>query len=979
MESFDQGKLVIAVRMALAMGALITAGSAFAQDASGNTDASSKAAKSLETVVVTGSRIRSVDVATAQPVFTMTQADIKKTGLVNVGDILQNLTVIGEPTFSKAAVLTSNSEEGGQYANMRNLGTSRTLVLVNGKRWTSSLAGYTDMSTIPSALIERIDVLKDGASSIYGSDAIAGVINIILKSSYSGAETSAYVGQNEKGDGTQQAYSFTVGSTSDKTSVMFSANYTQEDAIWAKDRDITAYTYGPNHAEDGLSGTGPWGRFRSVNPITGAATGSTYTLNHTGTWNGQGVGQDSRNLADYHAGSNPATDYYNPAQQMNWTGSNEMKSIFTSASHTFNDYVTFKTNAMYSERDNDRQVAGYPLNSRSQPGFPVYLSGQSYYNPTPGKDLFFYRRTVEVPRGTNSEAKSYHWDADLEGALTLGTRNWNWDAGVNFNQYDTVLTETGNLNLLSLQQALGPSFLNSNGAVQCGTAAKPIGLNQCVPLNILGGPSASTPAMINYVMMTGLEKLQSQSREYFANVTGGLFDLPAGEVAVAAGYDYRQLSGYDRPDSMISSGYSTVPAVQPTTANYSINEFYAELNVPLLKDLPGAKQLALDISSRYSDYSSFGSTVNSKYSLTWKPIDDLLIRGTYAQGFRAPTLSDVFGGGTQTFDYYTDSCDRKFGATTDPKVAAACTAAGAGPGFRQTDINGKPVTAPSTQGSTPFIAGAGNAYLKPENSTTRTAGIVYSPSWVAGLDVSLDWYDIKITNAITALGATDVLNNCYVRNIQGFCNAFQRDPVTHQVINLYRGNVNEGLLSTAGYDFGAHYRLPEFGFGKFAIGLDANYLASYNQQATSNSQAFGSAGYYNQPRIRANLSLDWSNGNWGATWAMRYYGAFRDTCWSQYVPAQGGDPAEPAIECNQPNYAAKNWSGVGANRKGASVYDDAQIRYAFPWKGTFAFGVKNVFDKSPTITYSVDDSSTAKVDPALPIDRYFYVSYNQKF
>ena len=969
MESFDQGKLVIAVRMALAMGILITAGSAFAQDASESKDVGPKSARNLETVTVTGSRIRSVDVATAQPVFTLTQADIKKTGLVNVGDILQNLTVVGEPAFSSAAVLNSSAEQGGQYANMRNLGATRTLVLVNGKRWTTSMDGLTDMSTIPSALIDHIDVLKDGASAIYGSDAIAGVVNIVLKNRYEGAEASAYVGENEKGDGTQQAYSFTVGSTSDKTSVMFSANYTQQNAIWAKDRDITAYTYGPNHIQDGLSGTGPWGRFRGVNPDTGAAAGPAYTLNHTGNWNGQGTGQDSRNFADYHLGSNRATDYYNSSQQMNWAGSNEMKSIFAAASHTFNEYVTFKTNAMYSERDNDRQVAGYPLNSQSQPNFPTYLSGQSYYNPTPGKDLLFYRRTVEVPRGTDMDVKSYHWDADLEGALTLGTRNWNWDVGFNFNQYDAVETQTGNLNLLSLRQAVGPSFLNSNGVVQCGSAAKPIGLGQCVPFNVLGGPSASTPAMINYVMMTGLEKLQSQSREYFANVTGGLFDLPAGEVALAAGYDYRQLSGYDRPDSMISSGYSTIPAVQPTTANYSVNEFYAELNVPLLADLPGAKQLALDISSRYSDYSSFGSTVNSKYSLTWKPIDDLLIRGTYAQGFRAPTLSDVFGGGTQTFDYYTDSCDRKFGgAATNPAEAAACTAAGAGPGFRQTDINGKPVTAPSTQSSSPFIAGAGNAYLKPETSTTRTAGLVYSPAWAIGLDVSLDWYDIKITNAITGITATTVLDNCYVRNIQDFCSAFQRDPVTHQVIDLYRGNLNMGSLSTSGYDFGVHYRLPEFSFGKLNVSLDANYLASYNNQTSSTSQVFGSVGYYNLPRVRANLGLDWSKGNWGATWGMRYYGAFRDTCWSQ-----------PDVECNQPNYQARNWSGVGANRKGASIYNDAQIRYAFPWNGTFTFGVKNIFDKNSTITYSVDDSSTAKVDPTLPIDRYFYVSYNQKF
>ena len=954
-------KLTAAVRVALSVGALAVAVPAFAQDATPEN------AKKLETITVTGSRIRSVDVETAQPVFTVTQADIQKTGLVSVGDILQNLTVAGSPTFSKAAVLTSNSEQGGQYVNMRDLGENRTLVLVNGKRWATSLDGYTDLSTVPASLIERIDVLKDGASAVYGSDAIAGVVNVILRDHYQGAEASAYVGENEKGDGTKQAYSFTMGTTTEKDSLMFGASYTKEDVIWAKDREITRYTYGPNHAEDGLSATGPWGRYRMVN-ANGGPSGASYVLNHTGTWDGKGVGADSRNAANYHTPVNFPDDYYNPADQMMWSPKNELKTLFVSGSHRFNDYVTFKANAMYAERDNTRQVAGYPLNSLSQPTHPVYISGQSYYNPVPGKNLFFYRRTIEIPRVTESDVKSYHFDGTFEGAFEIGHRTWNWDVGFDYNKYDVNETNTGNLNLLNLQQALGPSFLNGNGVVQCGTAANPISLDRCVPFDILGGPSASTPEALKFVNARGQSTLQSLSRDYTANITGGLFDLPAGEVGVAAGYEHREISGYDRPDQLSSSGWSTDLAGGGTDAKYHTNEFYVEVNVPVLRDLPGAKELSLDIASRYSDYSNFGSTTNNKYSLTWKPIDDLMVRGTFAKGFRAPTLGDTFGGGSQTFDYYTDPCDAKFGSgATDAKVAAACRAAGVPANFRQTDAAGNPVASRDTQGTSPFNAGVGNSSLRPETSLGRTAGLVYSPSWVPGLDVSLDWYDIRIVQQITAVSADYVLDQCYSFSVEKFCNDFQRDPVTHAVINLNRGNLNLGSLRTSGYDFGVRYRLPEFGYGKFQVNLDSNYLKSFDERSTSESDIVGYAGQWSHPRIRANLGIDWSLKEWGATWQMRYYGAFRDECWDE-------------TECNQPNYQSPNWAyGVGANRKGASVYHDVQLRYSLPWNGTVSFGVRNLFDKTPTITYLVNTSSTAKLDPTLDIDRYFYLQYTQKF
>ncbi|MBO9827462.1 TonB-dependent receptor [Xanthomonas sp. A2111] len=953
-------KLRDAVVLALVVGAGGSTGAAFAQDAS------TSGATNLDRIEVTGSRIRSVDVETAQPVFTVSSEEIKKSGLVSVGDILQNLTVSGTQTFSKAAVLTSNAEQGGQYVNLYNLGEQRTLVLVNGKRWTSSLAGYTDLSTIPSALIDRIEVLKDGASAIYGSDAVAGVVNIILRKNFEGAEASALFGQNGRGDGQKQSYSITLGASGDHSSLVFGASYTKEDPVFAKDRDLTRTTFGPNHPLDGLSATGPWGRFNY--------NGNTYVLNHTGSWDGNGVGADSRNLANYHNGLT-TDDRFNVTQQMMLAQGNETKSVFTSGSFDLNENLTFKSTAMYSERDSTRQVGGYPLSATSQRTFPVSISGQSYYNPV-GQDITsWFRRITEVPRVSENNVKSFHFDAALEGAFNVGTHGWNWDVGMNYNKYDVTQISTGNVNLLALQKALGPSFLNAQGVVQCGTAANPIALGtnlaagQCTPFNILGGPSASTADALKYISTLGQATQQSVSKQYFANITGGLFDMPgsAGEFAFAAGVEHREVSGYDYPDQLSSAGYTTDLAAAPTTGKYKTNEAYLELMIPLLKDVPFAKELSFDVASRYSDYDRFGNTTNSKFSLTWKPVEDLLVRGTYGKGFRAPTLDDTFGGGSQSFDPFTDPCDARFGQLSTPAVAARCASEGLSTNFRQTDNAGQPVSARETQSNTAFQAGVGNAELQPEYSKTRTVGLVFSPHWVQGLDFSLDWYKISISNVITAVSATYVLNQCY-NGVTSFCN-YTRDAATGQVVSLSRGNTNLGALETEGYNFVANYRLPEFAAGQFSLRLDSNYLVAFRQQSDNGSPWNDYAGYWNYPRVRATLGVNWAKGDLSASWNLRYYGGYRDYC--QY-----------AEECNEPDYQTPNagWGGgVGANKKGAITYQDVSMTWSAPWNGAVTVGARNVWNKQPPITYSLTNNSSSSIDPMLDYDRYLFMQYTQRF
>jgi len=932
--------------------------------------AADQSTTTLDRIEITGSRIRSVDVETAQPVFTVSSEDIKRSGLVSVGDILQNLAISGTQTFSKAAVLTSNAEQGGQYVNLYNLGEQRTLVLVNGKRWTTSLSGVSDLSTIPSALIDRIEVLKDGASAIYGSDAVAGVVNIILKKNFDGAQASAYFGQNGRGDGSKEQYSFIVGNTTDRSSLTFGVNYTKEDPVWAKDRELTRYTYGPNHPEDGLSATGPWGRFNNDD--------GTWVRNHTGTWDGVGsaIG-DSGDLANYHNGVTD-DDYYNATQQMMLQQSTETKSVFASGSYNLSDSITFKATAMHSERDSERQIAGYPLSATSQANFPVAISADSVYNPT-GEDITsWYRRIVELPRITKNNVKTNHFDAAVEGMFDVNGHGWNWDVGFNYNKYDVVQKSTGNINLLALQKALGPSFINSQGVAQCGTAANPItlgtsqSLGQCTPFDILGGPSNSTADSLAYISTLGQATQGNETKQYTANVTGGLFDMPlnAGEFSFAAGYEHREVSGYDYPDQLSSAGYTTDLAAGPTDGRYQTNEFYLEFLIPVLKDMPFAKELSFDVASRYSNYDRFGNTTNSKFSLTWKPIDDLLVRGTYANGFRAPTLEDTFGGGSQTFDDYTDPCDARFGQLGNSSVASRCAAQGLAPDFRQTDAAGKPISARDTQSNTAFNAGVGNADLQPEFSRTRTLGLVYSPHFVEGLDFSLDWYKISISNVITAVDANYVLNQCYVGGVQSFCDDFTRDATTGQVVTLNRGNANLGKLETEGYNFGAHYRLPEFGIGQFAVTLDSNYLTSFRSQSEPGAPWGDYAGYWNYPRVRATLGVSWALGSLSANWDMRYYGGFRDYCWSADE------------ECSEPGYMTSNpaWGGGdGANKKGSINQQDLSVTWAAPWDGNITIGVRNLWNKQPPITYSVTNNSSSSIDPMLDYDRFFFMNYTQRF
>ncbi|NZA25850.1 TonB-dependent receptor [Luteimonas sp. SJ-92] len=926
-------------------------------------------ATTLDRIEVTGSRIRKVDVETAQPIVTISRTDIENQGFQSVGDILQNIAVTGSPALSRSSPLNAGESPGGTYVDLRNLGPERTLVLLNGKRLGINNDGLQDLATIPSSMVERIEVLKDGASSLYGSDAIAGVINVITRRNFDGAEANAYYGQYGDGDGEQQSFDFIIGSTGERSSITFGVQYDKEEPVWAKDRWWSEVSYPGQHP--------------AYNRTTVGAIGNIWDPDRG--WVVLREGGDPTNLADYRPqeGATPGDDgdTTNPSEQMMVKTGMERTSIFTSADLDLTDSIRFVADASFNRRETQVQVAGYPYQSGAI-DVQTPISEDSYFNPT-GEELDFRRRGWEVPRVTNRRLDTYRFSGVFEGSFDVGDRYFDWDAGYLFTRGDAVIRARGDFNKLAVAQAVGPSFMNDQGVVQCGTPDDPIELSACTPWAPVlseGQYSLSNPEIQNRFFLWENATSETTTHDYFANISGVIASLPAGDFGFAAGVEHRKVDGRYSPDAFAQTGNSTNLAAQETSGGYSVDEVYLEFDIPLLTDVPGAQELAINVASRYSDYDVFGDTVNSKFSLRWKPIDDLLVRGTWAQGFRAPAVSDLYGGVGQTFDYYVDPCDTVSGAAANnPGVYDRCAAAIAnygsvgpdGEGFQQLGQGG--TVSYGGQTGTPFLSGS-NPDLTPETATSRSIGLVYSPSYVEGLGLSLDWWRTKIDNVVTAFTASGILTDCYVYGIASQCDYFTRDEATGVVDSLTRVGRNAGYWDIEGFDFEVNYQVPETRFGRFAVNWQSTYYSNFEIKAddTENTVPQPQVGFADGNganfRIRSVASLDWSYDDFGATWSARYYSGLQEEC---YFP-------EDPESCNRPDYIDHEGNTFPLNRTGSNTFNDVQVRWQAPWDATISVGVNNVFDREGPVLYT-GPSSGYSYYGGFDIGRFTYMKYQQRF
>ena len=928
--------------------ALVPSFASAQEAASGTTD--------LDRISVTGSRIRGANMETQQPILTMTRETLEKQGFSNVADVLNNLTSAGSPAISRSDSLSSGENVGGYYVDIRNLGAQRTLVLMNGKRLGATTGGYQDLSQIPMSAVERIEVLKDGASSIYGSDAIAGVVNVITRKNFDGGEVNVYFGQYDQGDGENQQYSMTLGATGERGSLTLSAEYSKQDPVWAKDRWYSRDGgRGPNSvAADGspISQYGSW-----CNPLQVNCADS-----KTAVWQTLNQGGNPNNPNDYHTLT--AEEYANSNEQMSLLTGIERKSLYVNGTYDFTDTISLNTDVLYNERNTFQQIAGYPYQSSS---FGTPLTAESAFNPV-GQNVDFRRRLWEVPRTTDSQLKTLRFAPTVSGYFELAGKSFDWDVGALWNRNESIKTQRGDMSLIASEQALGASFINAQGVAQCGTAANPIALGDCRPWNpllpygVAGQGSLADPELQDFLFPTYTTRGVTKTTSFTANLSGSIVTLPAGDLGFAVGVEHRKEEGSYVPDAFAQSGMSTGLGQKPTQGEYDLNEVYLELNVPILADMAFAKELTLNVASRYSDYSNFGGTTNSKFGLTWRPIDEVLVRGTYAEGFRAPTIADLYGGLSSSFERYTDPC--AVGVSGSVAGNAACLAGGAPADYVQLGQGNVPCSTTPCQSGDQFISGA-NPNLAPETSKSKTVGLVWSPRWVQGLDVSLDWYRYEISNMIIDDSVDRILRDCYVLGDSSRCGSVTRAADGHISAITY-GTANLGKMDTEGYDLGIKYRLPELAIGQFAIDWQTSYLSKYDeaaQNAAGDDIMIGRVGQDALFRVRSNLGVNWSLGSFGVNYTARYYSGLNEPC--------------IAIGCTDPDRIAYGETAP-LRKTGSNTFHDLQVSWKAPWDATIALGANNVFDHKGPLMYSQQNSSFAYYG-GFDIGRFLYMKYTQKF
>lgn len=936
-----------AVRFALVCGmasGVVAGKTALAADADQNASAQSTA--QLGKIEVTGSRIKRSEVEQAQPVAIVTAAQIKASGLATIGQIIQKMTSTGAAlntldNFGGNFTFTGGGQSG---VDLRNLGAQRVLVLVNGKRWVTSIDGTVDLNTVPASVIDHIEVLQDGASAIYGSDAISGVVNIITVKNYNGREASAYKGiyhGDGHSDGKTDTYDMTMGASNDKSGLLFNAAYSNQNAILSKDRDISKEPIiGLGNA--GGSSAIPNGRFRFVAPV-----GSSWETYCGGTCNltiksGATPGANGRlSMTDFRPfqSGGPTSDRFNYAPYNYVLTPEERYSTYLQGYTDLADNVTFKADMMYTHRDSHQQAAPEPLFFSSS-SIAIDIPSTQQYNPF-GFDLdaanpatanlgLLGRRMIENgPRTYHESENTFHFDAGFDGFFNAAGGEWDWDFNYGFSKDNELDVNGGHFDVSHLRNALGASFKASDGKFYCGNlpngSAPSAGILGCVPLNIFGPVGSITQPMLNYIAYTAQNSFENNQRVFNADITNGnLAELPGGPMGVAFGAESLEHDAVFLPDSVAQNGYDSFNPgrpVLPTQGRESSKAAYAEVDLPVMGGISGVKLLDLDLAGRHTHYDVYGNSNTYRWGLKWEPNNDWLVRATWSQGFRAPTIQDLFSAGTNFSANILDPC-----TTVNPSNNAVVTPA------PTCALKGVPPYAqPNAQINTLEI---GNPHLQPETSISRTVGFVYSPDFLPGFNLNADYYKIEVDNTIQPKSGQVILNGCYTQNPAN-SNAADCALITRTAFSavqtLKDQVLNIGSTTTSGVDIGASYAFPSTSIGDFKVSLDDTHIKSFQQiypnptgPATVTELAGvergGSVFPFGVPKDKIRTVGDWTNGVWSASYTLRFIRSM--------VEESNGTPTGVHI--------------------GSTTYHDVQGSYNMDSIGTtFTLGIRNLFSKQP--------------------------------
>ncbi|WP_198780068.1 TonB-dependent receptor plug domain-containing protein [Shewanella putrefaciens] len=731
----------------------------------------------VERIEVTGSRIQRQDMETASPVTVIDAAAIKAEGFTSVDQMLQVQTSMAGAAVGSS---TNNGADGVAQVDLRGMGSQRTLVLLNGRRMVNSGSGAdssVDLNSIPVAMIARVEILKDGASAVYGSDAIAGVVNIITKKDFEGFQFDFNGSGTDKGDGQSGDVSALYGFNTDGGNYTFGAAYSDRRGVIQSDRDWT---------EPGASSFIP----------EGTLGGKVQDAN--GNWVDRPYGYDFTQDSYYQTPS-------------------ERRSLFANMTQELGNDVVLTADAIYTNRRSNQQMAAQPadimLNVCGAAGVPagapcVTLDSDMLAAGIKAdeKGLVNYRRrTNDVgPRIYTQDTDTWRLSGGLAGTLDVHT-GMNWDVTYTYgkNQAKTAVENSINASDMATSIYANPDAWFS------------------------GDPL--TQQMKNDIGYTEEAKGGNEQQTLSAGLNGELFDLSAGAVGFAIGAEYRRESGFYTPDEVVIAGESTSAQQDPTNGNYNVISIFQEVSVPFTEKLTGEFALRLD------DYSTFGKATTWKIGLTYAATDDLMVRTVAATGFRAPSVSELYGGNSGSYDYLDDP----WGNAQDPQILVNRTS---------------------------------DPDLQPEESESYTAGLVYSPSYVDGMSVTLDYWRFKVDNAIARMDTQAGLDACYAGDATA-CETFNIGP-NGDLDNLTNALTNVGTQDTSGIDFNLAYGFEGLGLD-WKINNDTTYLINFEQDGEDYTGTIdGNFGAY--ARVRNNFSISAGQDDWSVMYFNRYIGEMTD-------------------------------------------------------------------------------------------------------
>lgn len=807
----------------------------------------------VERISVTGSRIQRQDMETASPVTIIDAATIKAEGFTSVDQMLQAQTSMAG---AAAGSSTNNGADGVAHVDLRGMGSQRTLVLLNGRRMVNSGSGAdsaVDLNSIPIAMIARVEILKDGASAVYGSDAIAGVINIITKQDFEGFQIDVTGGMTDKSDGENGEISALYGFNTDTGNYTFGAAYSERRGVIQSDRDWTdpgASSFIPTGSLDGM------------------------VKDENGNWVDRTEGYDYTQDSFYQT---PSKRY----------------SLFANMTQELGSDIVLTGDILYTKRKSNQQMAAQPANldldvcaAGDDPATCVELDQDMLdagMKPNDKGQVNYRKRTNDVgPRIYTQDTDTLRVSAALAGSIDVNT-GMDWDISYTYGKNKAKTAVENSINASIMTDAI---YADQDAWFT--------------------GQPMTDQDLLNSIAYTEEADGGNEQHIFSAGLTGELFDLDAGAVAYAIGAEYRYESGFYNPDPIVVAGESTAAQQDPTDGSYSVVSVFQEIIVPFTDKLTG------EFALRFDDYSTFGNAATWKIGLTYAATDDLMIRTVAATGFRAPSVSELYAGNSGSYDYLDDP----WGNEQDKQILVN----------RTSDDD-----------------------LKPEESESYTAGLVYSPSYIEGMSLTLDWWRFKVTNAIARMDTQNGLNNCFAGD-QAACEAFNIGP-NGDLDNLTSTLMNVGYQDTSGIDFNLVYSFEALSLD-WTISNDTTYLLNFEQDGVDYTNTIdGNFGAYAQ--VRNNFSIKAGQGDWSVMYFNRYIGAMDD------------------------HY--KDGDGVAQIGTAESMlYHNISASYFINDTWMLSAGVKNLTDEEPSRVSNGSDGGTVP-EVYDTVGRQYYAGVTVKF